>query len=63
MSDEQRHAITGFLFGLIGFLLMGVFESVLMVGLRPSFFFWLVSGLALRYGFEVAAPREVRTLV
>lgn len=58
VSDEQRHAIMGFILGLIGFLLMGLFEALLMVGLRPAYLFWMVAGLALRYAHEVAAPRR-----
>lgn len=56
-SDEQRHALMGFMLGLLGFLLMGVFESLLFVGLRPAYLFWAMAGLALRYGFDIAAER------
>ena len=58
LSDEQRHAIMGFFLGLVGFLLMGAFEALLMVGLRPAFLFWMMAGLAIRYAHEVAAPRN-----
>jgi O-antigen ligase len=55
LSDEQRHAIMGFMFGLLGFLLMGAFESLLMVGMRSAYLFWVMAALALRYAFEVSA--------
>lgn len=58
LSDEQRHALMGFFLGLIGFLLMGAFEALLMVGLRPAYLFWMMAGLAIRYAHEVAAPRR-----
>lgn len=56
LTDEQRHALMAFLLGLAGFLLMGVFESLLMVGLRTAYLFWMMAGLALRYGFEITRP-------
>ena len=56
LSDEQRHALMGFMLGMLGFLLMGAFESVLMVGIRPAFLFWAVAGLTVRYAHELAAP-------
>ncbi len=61
LSDEQRHALMGFMLGLLGFLLMGVFESLLFVGLRPAFLFWAMAGLALRYAFEIADERKPAT--
>lgn len=60
LSDEQRHAIMGFMLGLMGFLLMGMFEALFFVGLRPAFLFWAVAGLALRYAHDVAAEADAR---
>lgn len=58
LSDEQRHALMAFMLGMLGFLLMGAFESVLMVGIRPAFLFWAVAGLTVRYAHEIAAPAD-----
>lgn len=58
LSDEQRHAIMGFMLGMVGFLMMGMFEALLFVGMRPAFLFWAIAGLALRYAHDVVAQAE-----
>jgi len=58
LSDEQRHAIMAFILGLLGFLMMGMFEALLMVGLRTAFLFWCMAGLGLRYALDVVAAAD-----
>lgn len=54
IGPYDRNTLTGFGLGLLGFLMMAMFEAVLMTGARISMVFWIFAGLSLRYAFLVA---------
>jgi O-antigen ligase len=58
----QRRIIVGFMLGLGSFMLMGMFEALLMTSLRAATIFWVFAGLSLRYAALSAPefrPRDV----
>src|SRR5690606_38047028 len=44
----DKRALTAVLIGVVAFLLMGMFEAVLLTGLRANIVFWVYLGLATR---------------
>ena len=48
---HERRALTAFLLGIMAFLLIGMFEAVLLTSLRANIVFWVYIGLALRYAW------------
>jgi hypothetical protein len=56
----ERKMLTGMGIGLLTFLAAGMFEAVMMVGLRANIVFWIMVGLSLRYAFVVVEEAERR---
>jgi hypothetical protein len=54
INDDERKVITGLAFGIVAYLLMEIFSTILTTGLRPAVIFWVYVGLALRYAWLVA---------
>ena len=43
------------LFGLAGFLAMGMFDAMLMTGFRANVFFWIFMGLIMKYAYAISS--------
>jgi len=54
LDADDRKTIDAFALGLGAFLVAGMSEAVLMVGLRVSLVAWIFAGLALRYALLAA---------
>ncbi|MBI2433538.1 MAG: hypothetical protein HYV26_11770, partial [Candidatus Hydrogenedentes bacterium] len=49
LTLPERRLFTAVLLGLCAFLMIGMFEAVLMTSVRANLVFWIFAGLALRY--------------
>ncbi len=60
ISDYDRLALSGLLFGLCGFLLMQMFGAELLAALRASIVFWVLAALTAHYAglVEAESPAE-----
>ena len=55
ISDHDRIALSGLLFGFCGFLLMQMFGAELLAALRASIVFWVFAALTAHYAGLVEA--------
>jgi O-antigen ligase len=60
IDPYERNTLTGLGLGLLAFMMMAMFEAVLMTGARISMVFWIFAGLSLRYAFIVAGDTRAQ---
>ena len=55
LSTFDKKMLVGALFGLAGFLAMGMFDAMLMTGFRANVFFWIYMGLIMKYAYAISS--------
>ena len=58
LCQADREAVTALLLGVVAFFMMGMFEALLMAGIRATLVFWVYAGLAAHYALLVERDAE-----
>ncbi len=58
LCQADRETVTGLFLGVMAFFMMGLFEALLMTGIRPTLVFWVFAGLAVHYALLVKHDAE-----